>query len=253
MSIKIGSNIASIQAQRRLGETTSSLGKIYERLSSGQRINTASDDAAGLAIANDLNSKNRVYTQAIRNGNDGISALNIADSALENLTSVVTRIRELAEQSANGTYSNKQRAALDQEAQALKAEFFRISKTTTFNGVKLFDGSLGSGLRLQLGYGVEGSINTSVGGAIGTGAFAASTSFTGGTAKSGTSMAAPVVTGLIARILGEASERNQQLSIDEIRDVVIRNIRKNPPEVDWDPRYGYGRVSALAINDVFRQ
>ena len=109
MAIKIGSNIPSLQAQRRLGEATSSLSKISERLSSGQRINRVSDDAAGLAIADDLNAKSRIFTQAIRNGNDGISLLNIADSAIENLSGVVSRIRELAEQSANGTYSNKQR------------------------------------------------------------------------------------------------------------------------------------------------
>ena len=127
MTVKIGSNIASIQAQRRLGEATSSLSTIYERLSSGKRINKASDDAAGLAIADDLNAKTRVYTQAIRNGNDGISVLSIADSANEALGGIVTRIRELTEQSANGTYSNKQRDAIDKEAQALSKEFLRIS------------------------------------------------------------------------------------------------------------------------------
>ena len=116
MSIKIGSNIASIQAQRRLADATDSLSNIFARLSSGQRINKASDDAAGLAIADDLHVKTRVYTQAIRNGNDGISLLNISDSANENVAGIITRIRELAEQSANGTYSNKQRDAIDNEA-----------------------------------------------------------------------------------------------------------------------------------------
>lgn len=180
MAIKLGSNIASLQAQRRLGEATSSLESIYERLSSGQRINRASDDAAGLAIAEELNSKGRVFAQAIRNGNDGISLLNIADSAVEALSGVVARIRELAEQSANGTYSNTQRKALDAEAQALSKEFTRISQSTSFNGIKVFNGSLGDGLRLQLGYGVEGSINTSIGGAIGLGSFGGSTSLTTG-------------------------------------------------------------------------
>lgn len=126
MTIKIGSNIASIQAQRRLGEASSSLSKIYERLSSGQRINSAADDAAGLAIADELNVRSRVFTQAIRNGNDGISLLNIADSAIENLSGLITRIRELSEQSANGTYSDQQREALDQEAQSLSDEFLKM-------------------------------------------------------------------------------------------------------------------------------
>jgi flagellin len=171
MTIKIGSNLASLTAQRRLGEADAALSKTFERLSSGQRINRASDDAAGLAIADELNAKGRIYTQGIRNGNDGISLLNIADSAIDALTSVVVRIRELSEQSANGTYSDAQRKALDAEAQALSKEFTRITQTTSFNGLKIFDGSLGDGVRLQLGVGVSESINASIGGDIGTGNF----------------------------------------------------------------------------------
>jgi flagellin-like hook-associated protein FlgL len=154
-----------------VNEASSALGRVYERLSSGQRINRASDDAAGLAISSDLNTRTRVFTQAIRNGNDGLSALAIADGALGELGSVVTRIRELAIQASNGSYSSRQRLSLDSEAQALAKEFSRITRTTEFNGVGLFDGSIGNGLRLQLGYGVDGSINTSVGGALGSGSF----------------------------------------------------------------------------------
>jgi flagellin len=172
VSIKIGSNQSSLNAQRRLGESTAALSNAYERLSSGQRINKASDDAAGLAIAEDLNSKSRIYAQGIRNGNDGISLLNIADSAIDALTGIVTRIRELTEQSANGTYSSSQRQALDNEAQALSKEFTRITQTTSFNGLKVFDGSLSQGVRLQLGIGVSESINASIGGNKGTGSFA---------------------------------------------------------------------------------
>lgn len=181
MTIRIGSNIASLTAQRRLGEADATLSKSFERLSSGQRINRASDDAAGLAIADDLKAKTRIYTQAIRNGNDGISLLNIADSAIEALAGIVTRIRELSEQAANGTYSNQQRSAIDAEAQALSKEYTRITQTTSFNGLKLFDGSLGSGLRLQLGIGLNESINLSIAGGgtggIGTGTFNEKSSF----------------------------------------------------------------------------
>jgi flagellin len=171
MSIKLGSNQASLNTQRRLGESSAALVGIYERLSSGQRINRASDDAAGLAIADDLNSKGRIYAQGIRNGNDGISLLNIADSAIDALSGVVARIRELTEQSANGTYSAVQRQALDNEAQALSEEFTRITQTTSFNGLKIFDGSLGEGIRLQLGIGVAESVNFQIGGAVGSGEF----------------------------------------------------------------------------------
>ncbi|NDC36676.1 MAG: hypothetical protein EBZ48_01340 [Proteobacteria bacterium] len=175
MPIGIGSNIASLSAQRRLNESSSTLSKTYERLSSGQRINKASDDAAGLSIASALNANARVYSQATRNGNDGLSLLSIADSALDNLTSVVTRLTELASQSANGVYSLKQRRAIDTEAQALAKEYLRIAKSTEFNGIKLLDGTLGDGLRLQLGFGVAGGINAGVGGAIGSGSFQSGT------------------------------------------------------------------------------
>ncbi len=177
MSIKIGSNISSLQAQRRLGDATSQVSSIYEKLSSGSRINKASDDAAGLAISESLNTKARVYSRGIKNLEDGISVLSIADGAIEQLSLITTRVLELAEQSANGTYSAPQREALDKEAQALSKEFTRIVHSTSFNGIKIFDGSI-QGLRLQAGYGVEGSINSSLGGAIGTGTFGSATEFT---------------------------------------------------------------------------
>ena len=146
------------------------MSRSFERLSSGQRINRASDDAAGLAIADSLKATGRVYAQAVRNGNDGISLLNIADSAISELSSIVVRIKELSEQSANGTYSNKQREALDLEAQQLSQEFTRITKTTSFNGMNLFSGS---GVVLQMGNGIEGTLKVSIGSdVVGTGEFA---------------------------------------------------------------------------------
>ncbi len=169
--ITIGSNVQSLVAQRRVNESASELNQVYERLSSGQRINRASDDAAGLAISSDLNVRTRVFSQALRNGNDGLSALTIADGTLGELSTVVYRLQELAQQSANGTYSSRQRLSLDAEAQELAEEFSRVARSAEFNRVGLFDGSIGRGLRLQLGYGSDGSILTSVGGALGTGSF----------------------------------------------------------------------------------
>jgi flagellin len=141
MAITLGSNIASLQAQRRLGLATASLTSVYEKLSSGQRINKASDDAAGLAIADSLRADNRVATVAIRNANDGISTIAIADSALGEVGNVLSRLAELAEQSANGVFSNVQRSALANEFVALSSEIERIAVTTTFNGVRLLSGS----------------------------------------------------------------------------------------------------------------
>lgn len=168
MAISIGSNSASLRAQRAVAEGSDALSRVFERLSSGQRINRASDDSAGLAVATSLRTKARVFGRGIQNINDGISALSIADSNLEILGGVVTRLVELAEQAANGSYSAKQRKALDSEAQALRAEFFRIARTTKFNDLNLFDGSV-QGLRLQAGFGTDGSVASSLGGKLGAG------------------------------------------------------------------------------------
>ncbi len=176
MSVKIGSNITSLNVQRNLGDATAQLSKSMERLSSGLRINRASDDAAGLAISETLKSSSRVYSTAIRNVNDGLSYLNITDGALAELSNITSRHLELAEQAANGTYSRVQRQALDAEADALVKEFNRIVKTTEFNGTKVLDVEDSSGLvRIQAGYGVTGSLGISVGAElsrfVGTGTF----------------------------------------------------------------------------------
>lgn len=150
MAITIGNNIASLQAQRRLGIATNSLQDTFERLSSGQRINKAADDAAGLAIADSLRADQRIASVAIRNANDGISVVAIADGALAQISSVLTRLAELSEQSANGVFSTQQRSALQNEFSALGSEIERIAETTTFNGVKLLSG--GSAITLQVGF-----------------------------------------------------------------------------------------------------
>jgi len=150
MAITLGSNIASIKAQRSLGLSTESLQKTYERLSSGQRINRASDDAAGLAIADSLKADQRIATVAVRNANDGISTIAIADSALGEIGNVLSRLSELAEQSANGTYSTAQRSALSNEFIALGSEIERIANVTKFNGVVLLSGS--NSITLQVGF-----------------------------------------------------------------------------------------------------
>ena len=176
MPITLGSNIASLMAQRQLGKTTDSLSTVYERLSSGMRINRASDDAAGLAIASGLAADTRIFHQGVRNLNDGISLFNIADGALNELTNIVVRIQELAEQAANGTYSSKQRGALDTEAQTLSKEFTRIQQSTEFNGLNLLNGET-NGVYLQAGVGTNGGIATGIGNYLGTGSFSSAATF----------------------------------------------------------------------------
>ncbi len=169
VAVGIGINKSSLMAQRRLGEATAQNSKISEQLSSGLRINRASDDAAGLAISTALNANSKVFTQGIRNLNDGISLIAVADSAVSTLTEITTRLTELANQASNGSYSGAQRSALDAEAQALSKEFARVVQSTKFNNTNILNGGLSSGLRLQAGYGTEGAIFSNLGGAMGTG------------------------------------------------------------------------------------
>jgi flagellin-like hook-associated protein FlgL len=180
-SISLGNNLASMNAIRRFGQTSAELSRTYERLSSGLRINHASDDAAGLAIASSLKTDTRVYAQAVRNVNDGISYLNVADGATGAVTNILLRIRELSTQASNGTYSDKQRQALDQENLALQSEVNRIIDTTQFNGINVFSSGT---LNIQAGYGQDGTLsvtlaqNTTV--TKGDGTFQASKPFSAG-------------------------------------------------------------------------
>ncbi len=166
MAITLGSNIASLQAQRRLSQASGKLASTYEKLSSGQRINKASDDAAGLAIADSLRANQRVATVAIRNANDGISTIAVADSALGQIGNVLTRLAELAEQSANGVFSVTQRSALSNEFVALGSEIERIAVTTEFNGVRLLSGN--STVTLQVGFNSSSTSQISYTGVQGT-------------------------------------------------------------------------------------
>lgn len=158
MSIRIGSNISSLQVQRGLSHANRELGLTFERLSSGLRINRASDDAAGLSVASGLGVNRRVFNQGVRNLNDGISLLNVAQGSLGQLSNIVIRQSELAEQAANGVLSETQRAALDLEAQTLFEEYERILNTTEFNGLNLLNGAFGS-FTLQGGFGESGELD----------------------------------------------------------------------------------------------
>lgn len=137
----INSNIMSLNAQRNLATSSSDLATSLERLSSGLRINSAKDDAAGLAISERFTTQIRGMDQAARNANDGISLSQTAEGAMGEIGNNLQRIRELAVQSRNATNSDSDRAALNEEAQQLKAEINRVADQTSFNGVKLLDGS----------------------------------------------------------------------------------------------------------------
>lgn len=162
MAMVINSNIMSLNAQRNLTMSQGEQNQAMERLTSGKRINSAADDAAGLAISNRMTSQIRGLDQAVRNANDGISLIQTAEGALDETTNILQRMRELSVQSANGTYTDGNRATIDAEVQQLVKELDRISETTTFNGLNILDGSLGD-VALQVGSEANETISFSVG------------------------------------------------------------------------------------------
>ena len=144
MASVINTNVASLNSQRNLSSSSSALATSLQRLSSGLRINSAKDDAAGLAISDRMNSQIRGMTQATRNANDGVSMAQTAEGALSSSGDILQRIRELAVQSSNASNSSSDRQALQTEVTQLGSELNRISQTTTFNGQALLDGSMGT-------------------------------------------------------------------------------------------------------------
>ncbi|RMG94616.1 MAG: flagellin FliC [Deltaproteobacteria bacterium] len=153
MALSVNTNVTSMFAQQSLGKATFALSKSMSRLSSGLRVQSAADDAAGLAISESFKAKIRSLNQARRNANDGVSLIQVADGALKEVGSMLGRMRELAVQAANGTLNATQRGYLDEEFKELKNEIDRIVDTTEFNGVQLLDGTESSGIAFQVGAG----------------------------------------------------------------------------------------------------
>jgi flagellin len=164
MAQTINTNVASLNAQRNLNSSQGSLATSLQRLSSGLRINSAKDDAAGLAISDRMNSQIRGLNQAVRNANDGISLAQTAEGAMSEIGNNLQRIRELAIQSANATNSSSDRAALNNEVQQRLAEIQRVATSTQFNGTNLLDGTF-SNAQFQIGANANQTINMSVSGA----------------------------------------------------------------------------------------
>ncbi|ELA8137109.1 flagellin [Vibrio parahaemolyticus] len=143
MAITVNTNVAALVAQRHLTSATDMLNQSMERLSSGKRINSAKDDAAGLQISNRLQSQMRGLDVAVRNANDGISIMQTAEGAMNEVTNIMQRMRDLSLQSANGSNSQAERTALQEEVTALNDELNRIAETTSFGGRKLLNGTFG--------------------------------------------------------------------------------------------------------------
>jgi len=149
MSMVIGTNVASLSAQRHLANSRADMEVSMERLASGKRINSAMDDAAGLTVVHKLDAKITGLNQAVRNGNDGISMIKVAEGALEEISSILDRMKELTVQGANGTYASADRTAMSVEFVALYDEMTRITDATDFNGKKVIGNSVS--INIQVG------------------------------------------------------------------------------------------------------
>jgi flagellin len=152
MAISVVTNVTSLRAQSNLNKTSNAMSSHIEKLSSGLRINRAGDDAAGSAISSQLTAYEQGLKQASRNSNDGISLIQTAEGAMNEMTGMVQRMRELAVQASNeGTMDTTERGYLDQEFQALEAELDRVVNVTEYNGQKLVDGDISAGVSFQVG------------------------------------------------------------------------------------------------------
>ena len=159
MGLRVNTNVASINAQRNLSQVNDALAGNFRRLATGLRISTAADDAAGLAISERLRAQIRSVDQAKRNANDGISLVQTAEGALNEVSSILVRLRELSVQAANGSTSNQDKETLDEEFQSLISEVNRIGRSTEFNNIKLLDGSQ-SAVSFQVGFGTTAGIDS---------------------------------------------------------------------------------------------
>ena len=184
MALTVNTNVASLNSQRSLANSTNELGTSFQRLSSGLRVNSAKDDAAGLQIGTRLATQENGLNQAARNANDGISIAQTAEGALEETTNMLQRMRVLSIQSANGSNSDDDRAALQKEFLQLQSEITRVADDTSFGGVKLLDGTYSADFQ------VGADANQTISVVIGTDLDAAGLSVGTGTAGTSISSAA---------------------------------------------------------------
>ncbi|WP_371234305.1 flagellin [Pseudomonas sp. QE6] len=205
MALTVNTNIASLNTQRNLSGSSNALNTSLQRLSTGNRINSAKDDAAGLQISNRMSSQISGLNVAVRNANDGISLAQTAEGALQQSTNILQRMRDLSLQSANGTNDATDRKALQKEVSALQDELTRIADTTTFGGRKVLDGSF-TNVDFQVGSNARETISVSVGAASSTdlGTYAVKGQAGAGTTKFGTIAAGatlPTTNGMTANTL----------------------------------------------------
>lgn len=227
MALIVNTNLASLNAQRNLTSSTNSLSLSLQRLSSGLRVNSAKDDAAGLAVAEGLNSLVRGNDVAMRNANDGISVGQTAEGALGQVTNNLQRIREIAVQASNGAITNSQRSNLQSEVDQLTQEISRIVQTTNFNGQALL--SAGTSLSFQVG--ASGSADNQVTVATSnlttlgaTGGYNANLTATGTVVVTGAADASAALSALDAAISTVTQARSNFGAVQNRFEAVISNL-----------------------------
>ncbi len=241
MGLVINTNVMSLNAQRNLGATQGALGKSMQRLSSGLRINSAKDDAAGLAISDRMTSQIRGLNQAARNANDGISLAQTAEGAMQESTNILQRMRELSVQSANASNSVADRDALQAEVNQLQQEMDRIANTTTFNGLNVLDGTF-TNSAFQVGANANETISVSIGSmnSLDLGRFAVSGASAAGTTGAGAAVA-------IATAGGVATGNNGVLA----QDLTVAGYKGSSTILAADLVDGTSAAEAAAlVNDV---
>jgi flagellin len=225
MGLRVNTNVASLNAQRHLYDTTTRFSKSMERLSSGLRINRSGDDAAGLAISESLKSDIRALQQASRNAADGISLVQTAEGSLDEVNSILLRLRELAEQAATETLGEDERVYLNNEFQELLDEINRISLTAEFNGIKLLDGTVQT-LEVQVGIGTDAAtsaVSIDLNQAMSAQALDLTATFTSITGTNGDG--ARMAIGLITEATGVVSSMRANFGAAQNRfETSIRNI-----------------------------
>ena len=240
----INTNVKALTAQKAIQENSRALTTAMERLSSGKRINSAKDDAAGLAISTRMESQTRGLNMAIRNANDGISLMQTGEGAMNEVTDILQRMRELAVQSVNGTNNDSDRAALNDEVTQLKAEIERIATTTEFNSQKLLDGSF-KGKTLQIGDKADQTLKIDIGSLKLTDLGMGSPAGAADAIVGGRMAIADVAAGAILINDQEIDAIDVTTNLDDLEDI-ITNINTN---VDNVTASGFNVVVAKNIGD----
>lgn len=249
MALVVNSNISSLNAQRQLSNSTNELSISYERLSSGKRINSAKDDAAGLQIVSRLSAQVNGLNQASRNANDGISLAQTAEGALDEYTNTLQRMRTLAVQSSNGSNTDTDRLALDAEYTELENELIRIASQTSFGGVNLLDGTYSA--NFQIGADASQTISVSIPENFATTVGVATSVTSFATAQAGILKMDSALAAVTSSRADLGAKQNRFSSVIRSNDNTAQNVSASKSRIeDAD----YAKESAqLARNSVLQQ